>query len=238
MSGIKMSISEKTVLALVTARGGSKGVKKKNLRIGGGHTLIEFTLLADKQSCYIDNIYLSSDDEKILAYGHAFGAKTIVRPLEYASDTATAIEVVKHFLTVIPDELKQQNPYIIYLQPTSPLRTANHIDEALIKMIEQNSVTLVSVTELIESPFKSFKLDSNNRLQSLFDEKLSNARRQDLPTVYIPNGAIYVFRVSDFVEHGGFPSNGSVPFIMNKLDSIDIDTEEDICRLEQILRDK
>jgi CMP-N-acetylneuraminic acid synthetase len=105
-------------------------------------------------------------------------------------------------------------------------------------MIEQNSVTLVSVTELIESPFKSFKLDSNNRLQSLFDEKLSNARRQDLPTVYIPNGAIYVFRVSDFVEHGGFPSNGSLPFIMNKLDSIDIDTEEDICRLEQILRDK
>jgi CMP-N-acetylneuraminic acid synthetase len=230
-----MSIAGRTVVALIPARGGSKGIKRKNLRVVGGRALIEFTLLAAQNSRYIDNAYVSSDDEEILGHGRTLGANTIVRPAESASDTASAVAVVNHFLTVIPTQLRELDPYIVYLQPTSPLRTASHIDEALEKMVAQKAHTLTSVTELKISPFKSFSLDSHSRLQSLFDEKLSNARRQDLPIVYIPNGAIYVFRVSDFIERGGFPSNGSLPFIMNDKDSVDVDTEEDIHRLEQIL---
>lgn len=96
----------------------------------------------------------------------------------------------------------------------------------------------MSVSEAENSPFKMFTLDANGRLQSLFDEKLSNARRQDLPPVFAPNGAIYVFRVSEFNARGGFPSNGSMPFAMNANDSLDIDTEDDICRAEIILGGK
>ncbi|MDP2240457.1 MAG: acylneuraminate cytidylyltransferase family protein [Burkholderiales bacterium] len=230
-----MPICGRTVVALIPARGGSRGVKRKNLRVVAGRPLIEFTLMAASKSHYIDSVHVSSDDDEILGCGRALGANTVVRPAEYASDTASAVEVVNHFLTVIPRQLRKQDPYIVYLQPTSPLRTASHIDEALEMMVAQKAHTLVSVTELKASPFKSFVLDSNRRLQSLFDEKLSNAQRQDLPSVYIPNGAIYVFRVSDFIERGGFPSNGSLPFIMSEKDSVDVDTEEDIHRLKNIL---
>lgn len=230
-----MSINGKAVIALVPARGGSKGIKRKNLRVVAGRVLIEYTLVAGKNSRYIDSVYLSSDDDEILSLGRNFGVNQIIRPWEYASDTASAVEVVSHFLTVLPNSLREQDPYIVYLQPTSPLRTAKHIDEALEAMVAQKAHTLISVTELKVSPYKSFKLDAKGCLQSLFDEKLSNARRQDLPAAYIPNGAIYIFRISDFIERGGFPSNGSLPFIMCEKDSVDIDAEEDIRRLEQIL---
>jgi CMP-N-acetylneuraminic acid synthetase len=115
------------------------------------------------------------------------------------------------------------------------LRTARHIDDAFEQMQAANAQSLMSVSESDRSPFKMFTLDAEGRLQSLFDEKLSNARRQDLPTVFAPNGAIYVFRVSEFKARGGFPSNGSMPFVMNVNDSLDIDTEDDIRRAEMIL---
>jgi CMP-N-acetylneuraminic acid synthetase len=92
------------------------------------------------------------------------------------------------------------------------------------------AASLVSVVKADKSPFKAFCLNENGFLESLFDEHLSNARRQDLPQCYFPNGAIYMFRISTFKQHGGFPSNGGVPFIMSARDSIDIDDEADLVR--------
>jgi CMP-N-acetylneuraminic acid synthetase len=163
------------------------------------------------------------------------GAIGILRPEEFATDTASAVGVVEHFIGTLPNTSLREDPYIVYLQPTSPLRTARHIDDAFEQMQAANAQSLMSVSESDRSPFKMFTLDAEGRLQSLFDEKLSNARRQDLPTVFAPNGAIYVFRVSEFKARGGFPSNGSMPFVMNVNDSLDIDTEDDIRRAEMIL---
>jgi CMP-N-acetylneuraminic acid synthetase len=87
-----------------------------------------------------------------------------------------------------------------------------------------------------KSPFKSFVLSESGKLQSLFDEKMSNARRQDLQDVFIPNGAIYIFSIQQFIDRKGFPSNGSLPFIMSEDDSIDIDEKEDLLRAEKLLR--
>jgi CMP-N-acetylneuraminic acid synthetase len=81
-------------------------------------------------------------------------------------------------------------------------------------------------------------IDETGRLQSLFNEELSNARRQDLQDVYIPNGAIYIFQIKEFIKRNSFPSNGSIPFIMNAEDSIDIDEKEDLIKAEKILRTK
>lgn len=229
---------EEKVIALIPARGGSKGVKRKNIRIVSGRALIDFTLQAAKDSHRIDSVYVSSEDDEILSVARASNVELVHRPPEFASDTASAVEVVRHFISVLPSSLREQNPYIVYLQPTSPLRTARHIDEALEKMELLNRHTLISVTELKVSPYKSFRIDYEGSLQSLFDEKLSNARRQDLPITYIPNGAIYIFRITDFVERGGFPSNGSLPFIMSEEDSVDVDTEEDVRGLERILGGK
>lgn len=233
-----MSVNNRPVIGLIPARGGSKGVPRKNMRMIGAKPLIEFTIQAALSSRYVDHVYLSSDDDEILLCGSAKGAHSIQRPAEFASDTASAGDVVTHFFGEIPGRLAEQDPYVVYLQPTSPLRSAEHIDLAMEQMEAQHAHTLVSVVEMSPSPFKAFSLDGNGRLHSLFDEKMSNARRQDLPKAFIPNGAIYIFRISDFMARAGFPSNGSVSFVMNEADSIDIDTEEDVRCLEHILRER
>ena len=233
-----MLINKRLVIGLIPARGGSKGVLRKNMRVIAGRPLIAFTVQAALDSRYIDYVYLSSDDDEILLCGNAMGARSILRPAEFASDTASADDVVSHFFREAPEQMVEQDPYIVYMQPTSPLRTARHVDLALVQMESQHAHTLVSVVEMAKSPYKSFTTDANGRLQSLFDEKMSNARRQDLPKAYMPNGAIYIFRISDYLARAGFPSNGSVPFVMSERDSIDIDTEEDIRYLEYVLREK
>lgn len=233
-----MSVNNHPVIGLIPARGGSKGVPRKNMRRVAGKPLVEFTVQAALDSRYIDHVYLSSDDDEILLCGSAMGVRSIRRPAELASDTASADDVVLHLFKEIPAQLVEQDPYIVYMQPTSPLRSARHVDQAVEQMEAQHAHTLVSVVEMAKSPFKSFSVDADGKLQSLFDEKMSNARRQDLPKAYMPNGAIYIFRMSDFLDRAVFPSNGSVPFVMSEEDSIDIDTEEDIRYLEYVLKEK
>ncbi|HJV88511.1 MAG TPA: acylneuraminate cytidylyltransferase family protein [Noviherbaspirillum sp.] len=233
-----MAINNHVVIGLIPARGGSKGVLRKNLRMIGGKPLVGFTIQAALSSRYIDATYLSSDDDEILAYGENNGVKPMRRPSELSSDTASAVGVVKHFLDALQPHLVGQDPYIVYLQPTSPLRSGIHIDAALLQMMMQQAHSLMSVVEMAKSPFKSFSLDDHGRLKSIFDEAMSNQRRQDLPKAYMPNGAIYVFRSSEFLSKGGFPSNGSVPFMMSQDESIDIDTEEDVRHIEYILKER
>lgn len=223
------------VLALIPARGGSKGIPRKNLAILQGKPLITHTIEFAVQTPRIDEVWVSSDDQDILAVASNAGARALRRPDHHASDEASAVGVVEHFIEQLPEARRNQNPLIVYLQPTSPLRTSAHIDAALDALIGHQARTLLSVTECEKSPFKTFRLDDAQRLISLFDEKQSNARRQDLPVAYQPNGAIYMFTVSDFLARGGFPSNGSVPFIMSATDSIDIDTVDDLARVANIL---
>jgi CMP-N,N'-diacetyllegionaminic acid synthase len=230
-----MTLWTSPIIGLIPARGGSKGVPGKNMRKIAEKPLIEFSILAAQQSNYIDTVYVSSDDPAILRHAQTMGATGIVRPDRFATDTASAVEVVEHFIGTLPKTLAKEDPYIVYLQPTSPFRTARHIDDALEQMRFACAQSLISVSETEKSPFKMFTLDAKGYLQSLFDERLSNARRQDLTAVFAPNGAIYVFRVSEFKARGGFPSNGSMPFVMNANDSLDIDTEDDIRRAELIL---
>ncbi|QIP01751.1 cytidylyltransferase domain-containing protein [Bradyrhizobium symbiodeficiens] len=222
-------------IALIPARGGSKGVVRKNLRTVGGKPLIAHTIEAARASAHIGEVYVSSDDAEILAVAETLGCVPVERPAAYATDEATAVDVVKHFLRSTLPDARGENPSIVYLQPTSPLRTARHIDAAVDAMLDQNRTCLVSVTELEKSPFKSFTIDGDGALKALFDEKLSNYGRQSLPRTYAPNGAIYVFDCVSFLERDGFPSTGSVPFLMSTSDSIDIDSEDDLRAVQSIL---
>lgn len=227
-----MTWSNRKVLAVVPARGGSVGIPRKNLRLVRGKPLVAHTLEAALASQVVDRVCLSSDDDEILAVGERLGAETFRRQADLASSTATAAQVVADFIDRLPSQLKDEDPLLVYLQPTSPLRSAAHIDAAFREMEAHNATSCVSVVELKKTPFKSFKLE-NGRLQSLFDETLSNANRQSLPKVYYPNGAIYIFPISEFRARGGFPSNGSVPFVMSERDSADIDTEDDLANVEK-----
>ncbi|MFH2139882.1 MAG: acylneuraminate cytidylyltransferase family protein [Pseudomonadota bacterium] len=229
-----MTFDNRPVVALVPARSGSKGVPGKNLRVIKGKPLLKYTVQAALESEVVDTVYVSSDDVEILALSRLAGAVALRRPAAAASDTATATLVVLDFIGQLPLKLVEEDPFIVYLQPTSPLRTGAHIDRAFSNMADRKGSASLSVVPLRRSPYKSFSLTEEGMLQSLFEEALSNSNRQDLPETYYPNGALYIFQLTDFMKTGGFPSNGSVPFIMSEKESIDIDIEDDIALLEAL----
>lgn len=220
------------VIALIPARGGSKGIVKKNLVELSKNPLIFYTIIAAKKSNYIDEVWVSSDDDEVLLFSSKQGVKIRRRPKKYATDASSAVEVVRDFIL---KSKAANNSFMVYLQPTSPLRTYRHIDDAIYQMCQSKLISVLSVFEVRHSPYKSFNLGANGELISIFDERLSNARRQDLPKCFYPNGAIYGFRVSEFLKRGGFPSNGSFPYVMSEDESIDIDTKEDLLEAEFLM---
>lgn len=223
------------VIALIPARGGSKGLPRKNLAMLAGKPLIAHTIDAARGAALVDETWVSSDDDEILDVATKYGALSLPRPSALADDSASAIDVVQHFIASLPESLRRSDALILYLQPTSPLRNAMHIDEALRAMSSAGAETTLSVVEADKPPQKAFRLNDEGRLISLFDERLSNSRRQDLPRCYFPNGAIYAFPISAFESHRGFPSNGSLPFIMSADHSIDIDSADDLLRVRNSL---
>jgi CMP-N-acetylneuraminic acid synthetase len=221
---------------LIPARGGSKGVPNKNLRRLNGKPLFEYAIDAAFECQFIDEIILSSDSDEILKLGEKLGVVTHVRSLLAASDISTASQVV---LDVIFDKFKHnlsKDNYFVYLQPTSPFRTGAHITSAFELMGQHCVDGCISVIRMLQSPYKSYVMNSQGRLKSIFDEEKTNANRQTLPIAYYPNGAIYIFTASDFLRKNSFPTNGSVPLIMSPEDSIDIDTEQDFFKAESLCR--
>lgn len=209
---------------------------RKNLRVVLGKPMVSHAMQAAFDASRVDYIYVSSDEFEILELAKKMGVNAIHRAPEAASDESTADDVVLDFLGQLPQSLVASNPYLVYLQPTSPLRTGAHIDAAFDAMSSASSDVCLSVVELTKTPFKSFRLTVDGRLQALFDEAMTNANRQNFPTVYYPNGAIYVFPIGEFLLRGAIPSNGGVPYIMSEHESIDIDTEEDLAKLENLCR--
>lgn len=229
-----MPFKGRSVLALIPARGGSKGVKRKNLRMVRGKPLLAYTINAALESSFIDNIYVSSDDLEILEVAEKMGVEGLPRAPAACTDAAVANDVIADFSKKIQPGIISGNPYIVFLQPTSPLRTGRHIDEAFALMDDADCEVCVSVVEATKTPFKAFILTSCGRLESLFDESLTNANRQSLSAAYYPNGAIYIFPYARYVENKGIPSNRGIPYIMSDSESLDIDTEEDLIKLENL----
>jgi len=226
------------VIALIPARGGSKGIKDKNIIDLNGQPMMCHTINAALGAKKIDQVWVSSDDPFICEVARKAGSNVITRPKNLADDSANATSVVEHFLGSLPKREMSRDAAVVYLQPTSPLRTAKHIDSALAMLEQVGSKALVSVRKSSVSPYKALRLDESNLLESLFEERLSNANRQDLPDCYFPNGAIYVFLVSEFQLRGGFPTNGACPFLMSDDDSVDVDSLEDLEKIREIIGEK
>ncbi len=220
------------VIALVPARGGSKGLRGKNIKNLNGIPLIKYTLGAACRSKFIDDVFVSSDDDQILDVANVPGVTTIKRSDYASSDIATATDVLHDFFRNFDGKL-DLNTYIIYLQPTSPFRNEIHIDDAFKQLSASDGTKLVSVYKIKQNILKSYQLDLGGMLIPLFGEEYTNSNRQSLPETYYPNGAIYIFQYKDFIENQKFPTNGSLPFLMNEQDSIDIDTEYDFKRAEE-----
>ena len=227
-----MAFLDKNIFALIPARRGSKGIKDKNVFMINGKPLIEHTFTSALKSKFIDEIFVSTNCKKVKKITNKYEDILLIdRSEKYCKDNSPAKDVVKHFIREIEKDFKKDF-IVIYLQPTSPLRTHRHINECFEAMKQYNKLSLVSVVKSKEIPFKSFKLNKNGLLQSLFSEEKTNYRRQDLPSTFQANGAIYIFTKNNFKKKKIFPSNNSLPYIMSAEDSIDIDQINDIKKVE------
>ncbi|MCL6479774.1 MAG: acylneuraminate cytidylyltransferase family protein [Peptococcaceae bacterium] len=224
-------IDGKSVLAVIPARGGSRGVPRKNIRMVAGKPLIAWTIEEAKKSLYIDRLVLSSEDEEIIAVARSWGCEApFVRPPELAGDDTPGIEPVLHALKIIPGY-----DYVVVLQPTSPMRTAGDIDGCIEQCVRQGSGACVSVTEPDKSPYWMYVLGGGNRMKPLIAADINISRRQDLPRVYVLNGAVYVARCEWLLKTRTFLHEETTAFPMDKLNSIDIDNELDIRVCEMLL---
>ncbi len=225
------------VLALLTARGGSKGVPRKNVRMVAGKPLIAWSIEVARQSRYADRVVLSSDDPEIIAVAKEWGCEVpFVRPAELARDDTPGIDVVLHALDVLPEY-----DVVVLLQPTSPLRIASDIDGCLEQMVATLADAVVSVCEPDKSPYWMFHVAGDGRLRPVIERplaRLATERRQDLPPIHVLNGAVYVARVPWVRQHRSFLDDGTVGYIMPKSRSTDIDTEADLMLADILLRDR
>jgi N-acylneuraminate cytidylyltransferase len=211
------------VIALITARGGSKGLPRKNVLIAGGKPLVAWTVEEAFSAKCIDRVVLSSDDDEIMVAAKAAGCDIpFSRPAHLAGDIASSIDVVLHALDQLPGY-----EYVVLLQPTSPLRTAADIDAAFALMLEKAAPSCVSVCEVDQSPYWMYRVEANNKLQRLLPEIRGVTRRQDLPPIYVLNGAIYIARIDWLRANNNFVGLETVAYLMPKERSLDIDTAED-----------
>jgi N-acylneuraminate cytidylyltransferase len=219
---------------LIPARGGSKGLPGKNTRPLYGKPLIAHTIDAAIQSGVCRETIVSSDDDKTLSIADKPGVVAHRRSLEIACDDTPMAPVVAD---VIRRRELKINDCIILLQPTSPLRSSHHI-RAATKFYQENSCDLlVSVYPLPNKYLKAY-LQQGQYLFPLYGETTAYARRQDLPPLFMPNGAIYIFSVAAFENAGAIPNTNVLPFVMSEEDSIDIDTESDLSRCSKLMQER
>jgi len=215
-------INGKKILGVIPAKANSKGLPGKNIKLFAGEPLIYWTINSAKNSKYIDNIIVSSEDPEIIKIANGYGISTpFVRPIELTKDDKSTIDVIIHAVEQCPEF-----DLIVVLQPTSPLRRSVDIDKC-IEMITNNSPFCVSVTKSKKTPFWMYKLNEKKNLVSLFPDNTLAFNRQELPITYELNGAVYVGLSELFLKEKSFINDSTVAYIMASENSVDIDDSLD-----------
>ncbi|KJS15917.1 MAG: acylneuraminate cytidylyltransferase [Peptococcaceae bacterium BRH_c4b] len=226
-------INGKTVLAIIPARGGSKGVRRKNIREVAGKPLIAWTIEEAQKTKYIDRLILSSEDSEIIDIAKKLWCEApFTRPVELAMDDTPGINPVLHAVYELPEHYD----YVVLLQPTSPLRKVEDINGCLEKCILQKAPACVSVVESPQSPYWMYTLDACNRISAFVNLKQPINRRQDLPVVYALNGAVYVAETEWLKRSNTFISSDTVAYVMPQDRSHDVDTELDLQIVDFLLK--
>ena len=219
-------------LALIAARSGSKGLPGKNVADCAGKPLIAWTIQAALEARLIDRVLVSTDSAAIADVARQYGAEAPwLRPAELARDDTGIEAVIRHALNQTTEEFE----LLCYLQPTSPLRRAGHIDDAIRLYREKArspSTTLVSVVAAEPKALWVLKEDERGYISMPLLASRRSLRRQALPRCYFPNGAIYLAPCRDF---DGFYTDQTLPFVMDEESSTDVDTAEDLARAAALL---
>ena len=227
-------MDEHKILAIIPARGGSKGLIGKNIKPLNGKPLICHTIGEAFKSKHLLRVFVSTDASSIANISKNCGAKIIDRPAELARDDSPTIDVILHVIDTLKDISNQD--IIILLQPTSPLRNSIDIDAALEKFMKTDCDSVISMCKVEHSPYWYFRYDGEKLKPLLGDEHLK-MRRQELPDVYRPNGAIYITTIKNLYKNNGFYCDNIVPYIMPRERSIDIDAEIDFKLAELLIQE-
>jgi len=230
----------KKFIAIIPARGGSKRLPKKNLLNLNGKPLIAHTIESALLSKYIDEVVISTDSQEILDFSKKYKVSLpFIRPDELSSDTATKSSVIKHAIEFYQNELKSFFDYIVYLQPTSPLRSEVEIDGAIEYMYNSKSDAVISVCKLSHPIEWSGTLPNDGNMESFIKHIDTGSRSQELKQFYRLNGAIYICDTKKFLEQECmFIRENIYAFKMSKEKSVDIDTKEDLNYAEFLMRNK
>ena len=213
------------IIAIIPARGGSKGILKKNIIDFCGKPLLAWSIEHARGSSLVKDVYVSTDDDEITVVAEKYGAKVIKRPDEISGDTAKSEDALRHAI----EEIQKNNPikidYVVFLQATSPLRESVDIDGAIKKIISENSDSLFSGADLKD--FCIWK-NSNGILESVNYDYKNRGRRQDFGEQYVENGSIYVFKPEILFRNNNRLGGKIALFKMEFWKSFEIDEPEDI----------
>ncbi len=223
--------SRQKILAIIPARGGSKGLPGKNIIKLGGKPLIAWSIEAAQHSAVFDRVIVSTDDQKIAKVAKEYGAELPwLRPAKFAEDSSSIIDALVYEINKLQVEQNYIPDLIMLLQPTAPLRTSQDIIDAVELYCEKNASSVISVCEAQNHPYLVKKIDSEGKLLNFMEVSFPETQmnRQNLPPAYTLNGSIYLFRRDLFLKDKTLYGNPTYPYIMPQSRSYDIDTKEDL----------
>ena len=224
-------------IALIPARGGSKGIPRKNIRTLAGKPAISWTIECALISKQFERVIVSTDDAEIANISKQSGAEVpFLRPHELASDTATSLDVVLHTLNWLEHHGSIKPDFVMLLQPTSPLRETSDIQRAMDLIRNANAHAVVGVCPAVHPPHWLRKIDAEGRIQNWLAEEAN--RRQDSEVLYQINGSIYLINRYILEKERTFFPEDTRALIMPQERSIDIDTPWDFYLADLILKDK
>ncbi len=228
-----------SMIAIIPARSGSKGLKDKNIKPLCGKPMIAYTIEAAINTGLFDEVFVSTDSQEYADISVKYGASVpFLRDPELATSGARTWDVILNAIDIYDKKLGKKYDSMALLQPTSPLRDSDDILDAYKMFIEKDAVSVISVSEVEHSPLRSNTLPKNLSLGRFFSNNIHTVPRQELPTYYCINGAIYFVKMEKLLESlSNLYSARSYAYIMSKEKSIDIDDERDFL-LAQIIMEK
>lgn len=225
------------VIAIIPARCGSKGLPGKNIKKMNNKPLIWYTINVAKKSKFIDKIIVSTDDNEIAKIAKSYEVEVpFMRPKKLAKDDSLAIDNYIYTIDRLNKEFNYSIDEFIVLQPTSPLRTSLDIENAVQIFEEKKADSVISVSEAIHPPIWAKRIDKKGILRNYFDIKIENKNRQEIEKVYMPNGAVFVFKFSLLRKKYSYYSDKTYPYIMPLERSIDIDSKLDFEFAEYLMK--
>ena len=230
---------EKSILAIIPARGDSKGLIKKNIKEICGKPLIVWSIASGLKSKYIDELMVTTDTEEIANIAKEFGAKVpFLRPDYLATDTATSLDTVKHTIDYYKKTLNTEYDYIVLLEPTSPLRQDVDIDNMVEKLIDNQERfdSILSIGEVHEHPSIMKKIYEKESIVPYWDNLKVRSRRQDNDIAYFPYGVAYIVKTKTLLKEETFYSKRNTFYMVKRYQCYEIDDIYDFLAVENIMK--